>query len=113
MVDRVRRIINDGRGETKERMIKFMERCWGNTKTQTGISNTYKRKLVRERMHEAVKIRYINTGTAPMKIRKGEIIGHIQSIENIIAAILYEHHKTPETLTSYQALSTEKPTTEK
>ena len=26
IVDGVRRIINDGRGETKERMIEFMER---------------------------------------------------------------------------------------
>jgi len=56
--------------------------------------NTYKRKLVRERTHEVMKIRYINMGTVPRKISKGEIIGHVQGIENIIVAILYEHYKT-------------------
>ena len=60
-----------------------------------GVLNTYKRKLAGERTHEAVKIRYINTGMVPIKIKKGEIIGHIQGIENIIAVILYKHRKTP------------------
>jgi len=64
-------------------------------------------------MHKAMKIRYINMGTVLMKIRKGEIIGHVQGIENIIAAISYKHCETPETLKSYKALSTEKPTTER
>jgi len=113
MIDGVRRIINDGRGEIKERTIKFMGRCWGNTETQTGVSNTYKRKLAGERMHEAMKIRYINMSVVPVKIRKGEIVEHVQGIENIIAAISYKHHKTPETSKSYKALSTEKPTTER
>jgi len=52
-------------------------------------------------------------GAVLVKIKKGEIIGHIQSIENIIAVISYEHHKTPKTLKSYKALSIEKPTIEK
>ena len=64
-------------------------------------------------MNEAMKIRYINMGTVPVKIRKGEIVGHIQSIENIIAVILYEHCETAETSKSYKALSTEKPTIER
>jgi len=113
MIDGVRRIINNRRGEIKERTIKFTERCWGNTETQMGVSNTYKRKLAGERMHEAMKIRYINTGMVLVKIRKGEIVEHVQGIENIIAAILYEHHETPKTSKSYKALLTEKPTTER
>ena len=64
-------------------------------------------------MHEAVKIRYINMGTILVKIRKGEIVGHVQSIENIIVIILYEHCKTPETSKSYKALLTKKPITER
>jgi len=110
-IDGVRRIINNRRGEIKERIIKFTGRCWGNTETQTRVSNTYKRKLAGERMHEVMKIKYINT--VPVKIRKGEIVGHVQGIENIIAVILYKHHKTPETSKSYKALSTEKPTTKR
>jgi len=113
MIDGVGRIINDGRGEIKERTIEFTGRCWGNAETQTGVSNTYKRKLAGERTHEAVKIRYINTGAVPVKIKKGEIVGHVQGIENIIAAISYEHRETSETSKSYKALSTEKPTTER
>jgi len=96
MIDEVRRIINNRRGEIKERMIEFMEKCWGNTETQTGVSNTYKRKLAGERIHEVMKIRYINTDMVPVKIRKGEIVGHVQSIENIIAAILYKYRETPD-----------------
>jgi len=113
MINGVRRIINDGRGEIKERMIEFTGRCWGNAETQTGVSNTYKRKLAGERMHEVVKIRYINTGVVPVKIKKGEIVEHIQGIENIIATISYKHCKTPETSKSYKALLTKKPTTER
>ena len=112
-IDGVRRIINNRRGEIKERIIKFTGRCWGNAETQTGVSNTYKRKLAGERMHEAVKIRCINTGVVPMKIKKGEIIGHIQGIENIIVAISYKYREIPETSKSYKALLTEKPATER
>ena len=72
--------------------------------------NTYKKKLIGEKIHEAVKIKYINMSVILVKIRKGEIIVHVQSIENII---LYKHHKTPETLKSYKALLTEKPITER
>ena len=78
-----------------------------------GVLNTYKRKLAGERTHEAVKIRYINTGMVPVNIRKGEIVEHVQGIENIIAAISYEHRETPETSKSYKALSTEKPAIER
>ena len=35
LIDRVRRVINNRRGEIKERTIKFTKRCWGNTETQT------------------------------------------------------------------------------
>mgnify|MGYP006973188275 CR=1 FL=1 len=48
MINRVRRIINDRKGEIKEKIIKFLEKYWKNTETQMGVSNTYKRKLVRE-----------------------------------------------------------------
>ena len=113
IIDGVRRIINNGRGEIKEKTIKFTKRCWGNTETQTGVSNTYKRKLVGERTHEVMKIRYINTGMVPVNIRKGEIVEHVQGIENIIVVISYEHCETPETPKSYKALLTEKPTTER
>ena len=78
-----------------------------------GVSNTYKRKLVGEKTHEVVKIRYINIGIVLMKIRKGEIIGHVQGIENIITVISYEHCEIPETLKSYKALLTKKPTLER
>lgn len=45
------------------------------------------RKLVRERILKVVKIKYINMGAVLIKIRKGELIGHVQGIKNIIAAI--------------------------
>jgi len=45
---------------------------------QMEIVNTYKRKLVGEKMHKVVKIRYINIRVECMKIKKREIIEHIQ-----------------------------------
>ena len=105
------RIVNEGGMEPSRKTVEFVGAVWGGSRieTETGIATTEMRKDERGRRVEEIRVLYVNKGDIPMSIRKGNIIGCIKGVNDIVGAIAKrEDCATSETSKTQRASSTRK-----